>query len=162
MIYHLYTYRAGSSSNLFMVIKIPELVAGWFLYWHWGKLQLLWGTWIIWTAAGNAILFIARHVSDYAYHSFPSSLFTNYKMTWSLFPKASVTSKCSFLVRIWTRKTVLIMVFFSEKWNCQECKSPDSGEFYHRVCEWELNICTYYFRRRVNNLVWDRCQKFKR
>lgn len=109
-------YRAGSSSSSFTVIYIPELVAGWFLYWLWGKLQLWWGTWTIWTAAGNVILLIARHVSDYAYHSLPSLLLTNYKMTWSLSPRLLwLLNSSSFLVRIWTRETFLIMVFFPKK-----------------------------------------------
>lgn len=58
------------------------------------------------------------------------------------------------LVIIWTRKIIFIIVFFSEIWNCQECKSPDSGEFYLRVWEWEVNTCTYSFKRRISNFEW--------
>ena len=104
------------------------MVAGWFLYWLLGKLQLWWGIWAIWTAAGNVILLIARHVSDYDYHSLPSLLLINYKITWSLSPVDTVTFK-----------------HFFRSQNLDQRKSS-----YHGLLFWEMK----FPRVQVSRLRW--------
>lgn len=108
--------------------QLNSRIGSWLIFILWGTLQLWWGIWTIWTAAGNVILLISRHVSDYAYHSLPSLILTNYKIILLLSPVGTVTFK-----------------HFLRSQNLNQRKSS-----YHGLLFWEMK----FPRVQVSRLRW--------